>query len=192
MSRTCAITLGLGILLTGCAFARREGTRDPFRNPLFTERYYEELVESMVNLSLYHHPLLKEPKKQNAVDRARRTALQRSMEAEKTQHEGMRGAFIPMEEYTKGIALLVGEYLYFSTDFVATPGPSLHLYLSTVVDPRDDSFPDATAIDLGPLQNPYGAQEYRVSLRENLPLYRTVALWDTSLEYLHSFAQLSK
>ena len=97
-----------------------------------------------------------------------------------------------MEEYARGTALLTGNTLYLSPDFEGTPGLSLHLFLTTAVDPRDVEFPDADAIDLGPLKSAYGAQEFAANLPLNQVLYRTVILWDAALERLVSFAQLSE
>ncbi|MBI1934776.1 hypothetical protein HYS30_03875, partial [Candidatus Peregrinibacteria bacterium] len=92
----------------------------------------------------------------------------------------------------RGMALLSGNTLYLSPDFEGTPGISLHLFLTTVVDPRDVKFPDADVVDLGPLKSAYGAQAFPATLPLNPILYRTAVLWDTALERLIAFAQLSE
>jgi hypothetical protein len=52
-------------------------------------------------------------------------------------------------------------------------------------------FPDASSTDLGPIQSPYGAQEYAVA---ELPAGggRTAVLWDSALEQIIAFAQLGR
>jgi hypothetical protein len=82
--------------------------------------------------------------------------------------------------------------LYLSSDFVSKPGTNLHVYLTTVVDPRDGSFPDPTAIDLGAIQTVYGAQQFAVPKQEKPELLRTFVLWDKGFNRLYGFAQLTK
>lgn len=65
------------------------------------------------------------------------------------------------------------------------------MYVSNAVDPRDVNFPDDTAIDLGQLESPYGMQRYSVpGAEEEVQQYRTVVLFDKSLERIYGFAQL--
>ena len=99
---------------------------------------------------------------------------------------------MPINEYAKGDFLYIDDTLYVGTLFEIDPLPGLHVYLTTVVDPRDVEFPDDTAMDLGPIQTAYGAHAYEVPSVENPLLYRTVVLWDNELGRLHSFAQLNK
>jgi len=191
--RRTLIGLSLLITLTGCRPAVSKMQQyDPFDNPLYAKRYYDELLENLVSLSLHKDPMLQEKGKEKIVDRARRNALAKVQETKQKQQGGTKGVFIPMEEYARGTALLTGNTLYLSPDFEGTPGLSLHLFLTTAVDPRDVEFPDADAIDLGPLKSAYGAQEFAANLPLNQVLYRTVILWDAALERLVSFAQLSE
>ncbi|MBI4129653.1 hypothetical protein HY464_03090 [Candidatus Peregrinibacteria bacterium] len=191
--RRTLIGFSLFISLTGC-LPRGSKTQqhDPFDNPLYAKRYYDELLENLVSLSLHKDPMLQEKGKEKIIEHARRAAIAKGQEAGRKQQVGTKGAFIPMEEYVRGMALLSGNTLYLSPDFEATPGLSLRLFLTTVVDPRDMKFPDADAIDLGPLKNAYGAQEFAANLPLSPILYRTAVLFDTALERLVSFAQLSE
>jgi hypothetical protein len=104
----------------------------------------------------------------------------------------MEGNMIPIGDFAKGDVLYVQGALYFGTLFEIDPLPDLHVFLTTVVDPREVTFPDATAMDLGLLQSAYGAQTYAVPEVDNPLLYRTVVLWDTEFGRLHSFGQLAK
>lgn len=165
---------------------------DLMENPLYAKRYYDELLENLVSLSIHQNPLLQEKGKEKKIEQARRDAIIKAREAEKKQQSGTKGTFIPMEEYARGMALLAGNTLYLSSDFEVTPGISLHLFLTTSVDPRDTMFPDHSAIDLGPLQSAFGAQTFATNLPANPILYRTAVLWDTALERLVGFAQLSE
>lgn len=180
------------LILGGCIPVGQDASDNLMENPLYAKRYYDELAENLVSLSIHNDPLLQEKGKEKKVERARHDALTNAQEAERRQRSGTQGAFIPIEEYARGRALLIGNNLYLSTDFEVLPGLSLHLFLTTVVDPRDGVFPDPDAVDIGPLKNMYGAQEFPIQLPKDPILYRTLVLWDTTLERLVSFAQLSK
>jgi len=180
-------------LLVGCS---SRGTHqfileEQLKNPLFAEWYYEELTQRMVELEIKQDPLLKDERKKVASDATRREALQKAKEAGKKQLQGMLGSLISILEETTGEVLYVDDAVYFGPDFFATPGISMHVFLTTVVDPRDVTFPDETAMDLGPMQSPYDTGAYPVPPVENPLLFRTVVLLDTTLNRIHGFAQLS-
>lgn len=180
-------------LLGGCLPTdQRVPENDLMENPLYAKRYYDELAENLVSLSIHKNPLLQEKGKEKTVEHVRREALVQGRKTEQELLSGTKGAFIPMEEYAQGIAFLDSHALYLSSDFEVTPGISLHLFLTTAVDPRDTLFPDPNAIDLGPLKSAYGAQSFAANLPANPILFRTAVLWDTALERLVSFAQLSE
>lgn len=179
-------------LLTACGTEQRSATLESLlENPLFAEQYAEEIVDSMVQIKLAEDPLLEEAGKEAVIDEVRQNWHQRGNEAKDLQRTGRQGFFIPVREIVQGEVLVKDDILYFGPNFTAVPGPALHLYLTTAVDPRDVEFPDETAIDLGLLQSPYGAQQYRLPSLENPLHYRTVVLWDSSLERVHGFVQLS-
>lgn len=182
------------IVLGGCIpVGQRTPEYDLMENPLYAKRYYDELLENLVSLSLHKDPFLQEKDREKKVEHARRDALTKAREAEQKQRSGTQGTFIPMEEYAQGTAFLDGHTLYLSSDFAVTPGISLHLFLTTNVDPRDAPFPDPDAIDLGPLKSAYGTQDFAANLpAKNPTLYRTAVLWDSALERLVAFAQLSE
>lgn len=193
LSRRALLVAALVLTLGGCLPTEQaHKEQDPLQNPLYAERYYDELAESLVSLSIHKDPLLQDKGKEKKVEQARRDALIKAREAEQKQRSGTKGTFIPMEEYAQGVVFLNSHTLYLSSDFEVTPGISLHLFLTTAVDPRDATFPDPDAIDLGPLQRTYGAQAFPVNLPANPILYRTAVLWDQTLERLVSFAQLSE
>lgn len=162
-------------------------------NPLYAKRYYDELVENLVSITIHSDPVLQKKGMAKTVERARRDAIAKAQEAEKRQRSGIQGTFIPMEEYTRGTAFLSGFTLYLSPDFEVTPGLSPHLFLTTAVDPRDVSFPDTEAVDLGHIPSAYGAQAFTVPTPptgQEAPPFRTAVIFDTALERLVSFAQL--
>lgn len=190
--RHILIDMSALLILGGCIPVGQDASDNLMENPLYAKRYYDELAENLVSLSIHNDPLLQEKGREKKVERARHDALTKAQEAERRQRSGTQGAFIPMEEYAQGRALLIGNNLYLSPDFEVMPGLSLHLFLTTVVDPRDEVFPDLDAVDIGPLKSVYGAQEFSTQLPKDPTLYRTAVLWDTTLERLVSFAQLSK
>ncbi len=192
--------LALPLLLSGCGNSigipeRDTSLNDLLRNPLYAEHYYDDLTEHMVNLSLHQDPILLVPSIQKTVDRTRSRSLQHATLAKKAQDQGSRGSFLSDRSLVSGEALFLHNILYFGPTFNATPGPSLSVYLTTTIDPRDAAFPDPTAVRVGGVHNHYGAQSYAVAA-EKLPTgtgttLRTVVLFDDELELLYGFAQLS-
>lgn len=194
MKHAPLLTLALGTLLLG-ACNTGNGSADLqslLENPLFAERYAEEMVDRMVEYKIQNDPMLEDPAKAAAIEEARTTWLTEGRKARERQREGFMGHIISINEYATGEALYVENTIYLDTTFATVPGPGLHLFLTTVVDPRDVEFPDATAMDIGLLQSPYGAQQYSVEPVSDPQLLRTLVLWDVKLGRLYGFAQLSK
>ncbi|PIP65325.1 hypothetical protein COU77_02875 [Candidatus Peregrinibacteria bacterium CG10_big_fil_rev_8_21_14_0_10_49_16] len=179
-------------ILTACTTASSNSTSAiDLHNPLVAKRYYDELVENMVLLTLNKDPLLEDSAANRLIERTRREGLEQARTASMLQLEGKAATLLPMEVFLQGRTLLTKTHLFFSPDTEITPGIDLHVLLTTVVDPRDADFPDATAMDLGLLQNPYGAQTYELAEPiEDLDLIRSVVIWDTALSRLHGFGQL--
>ena len=164
------------------------------RNPLYAEYYYDDLTQQMVNLALKGDPILNEPRIQQLVDRTRNRSLEHANEAIDAQFEGSMGLFISERELVGGEVLVHNNTLYFGPNFNAAPGPSLEVFLTTVLDPRDAEFPDDSAVNLGLLQNQYGTQSVSIPdhPRTGTGRLKTVVLWDTELDLLYGFAQLEK
>lgn len=160
------------------------------QNPLFAEAYGDLLSERMTNLIIQNDPLLQESGKTSLVDKANSRAVSLAKEATAKQREGLTGEFIGDKEFTKGEVLLLGDTLYLGPTFETSPGTELHLYLTTVVDPRDVTFPDPSSVDIGPLQSIWSDQWYAVPEDGADFVFRSVVLWDKELERLYGFAQL--
>ena len=198
MKRYAPIIATTCLLLAGCtepSLPTGQANPNPetlMGNPLFVERYAEELVNSMAEMKIQNDPILGEFGKEAIIDSTRVFWTEQTKEARRKQLEGRSGIFIPAEEFVKGEVLFLGSTLFFDTLFEVIPGPELHVYLTTVVDPRDIAFPDTTAIDLGIIQSAYGAQSYEIPVLENPMSYRTIVLWDTQLERMYGFAQISE
>ena len=181
------------LLLVACS----KGTYTPdqealLENPLFLEIYAEQLVDTMVNLEIYEDPITEDEDKMKIVESTRKYWFTKSKEARKTQRQGSKGSFTTMKEYSEGEVLFLDNAVYFGPSFVTSPGPSLHAFLTVTVDPRDIEFPDITAIDLGEIRVPFGAQAFIIEEEIEDPIkYRTVVLWDTDLDRLYGFSQLS-
>ncbi len=167
---------------------------DALKNPLFAERYYEDMMQHMVNLVINNDPLTKDPETMEIVDDLRNDSLNKAQEANARQAQGLSGIVISNDEYAFGEMLLLNNTLYVSPDFTVAPGPALHMYLTTVIDPHDETFPDETALALGPLKNPYGIQSYEVpaSDAETQPAYATAVIWDETFKRVYGFVQLRK
>ncbi|TSC79153.1 MAG: hypothetical protein G01um101425_790 [Candidatus Peregrinibacteria bacterium Gr01-1014_25] len=186
------IALLLGLLaLAGCAGGARTSAslEQKLANPLFAEYYFDDLVEQLVQLDIQNDPVLDDARKKSIVEGARRDGLQRAKDATKKQQEGSMGNFVPAKGFAQGEALAVDGRLYFSPAFLTVPSPALHVFVTNVVDPRDVEFPDDSARDLGLIVSPYAEQDYVLPESEK-PIH-TVVLFDTALDRVIGFAQLS-
>jgi len=190
MKRTLLLAATTALVLVGCGNSPSATTNDLLNNPLFAERYAEELVNYLVDLEVYEHPASKDEAKKQIIESEREKWMEVGRVAKEKQRQGGEGGFIGDTSEVFGEALYLNNTLYLSTTFESSPGPNLHMYLTQGVDPRD-GFPEEDMIDLGPLQSAYGAQEYAVPEVDNPMLYRTVVLYDADLELLYGFAQLS-
>ncbi len=187
-----SLLLALPLLLSACA-PHTSGSvtlDDNLKNPLFAHRYYIELVDQMVNFELTNDPILKEAGKKAAIDDARIKGTKLAQDTALLNQKGLRGTIQSEKDQAAGSVLLLDNTLYFGTDFITSPGPSLHVYLTTVIDPRQVHFPDATAIDLGPVQNPYGAQAFTLPKTDKPVNFHSLTLWDNALGTSYGFAQL--
>lgn len=201
MKRFLAPLLVSSLALSACGNAvglptRDEALKDHLRNPLYAEFYYDDLTEQMMNLALQEDPILEDSGIRAIVDRTRTRSLEHSSLATKAQIEGGRGRFISDRSLASGEALLLDGILYVGPTFDSAPGPGLSMYLTTALDPRDQEFPDSTAVRLGTVKNQYGAHAYEVP-EHTLPAgtgsrLRTAVLWDDELGLLYGFAQLAR
>ena len=179
------------LVLSACS---SEGTSisEQNRNPLTASRYGDELADSMANLIIQEDPAAKDPELRKVIESEIARGKSIGEDARAIQRNGWLGGLIGIKGQVSGYALYLPDELYLSSDFMSTPGPSLRVYLTTVVDPRDVAFPDPTAIDIGSLQSVYGAQVYRVPAQQEPRKFRTFVIYDTRLEMIYGFAQLSR
>jgi len=161
-------------------------------NPLTASRYGDELADAMANYIINNDPIIEDPEMRTLIESEIERGKDISAAAREIQSESSLGAIIGLKAATTGFALYHENTLYFSSDFSTSPGASLHVYLTTIVDPRDVEFPDSTAIDLGSLQAIYGPQQYSVPSQKEEDKLRTFVLFDTKLTMIYGFAQLSK
>lgn len=180
------------VSLTACSQTQYAPDQEALlQNPLYLEMYAENMVDTMVNLEIYEDPILEEEGKKAYVDNVKEQWLAKAKEARALQRQGSKGTMVPMKEYVEGEVLYVNGQLHLSPYFFTTPGPSLHVFLSKAVDPRDVLFPDETAIDLGQLTVPMAAQTFAVPATDKPAEYLSVTLWDTELNRLYGFAQIA-
>lgn len=193
--RTSRIFLLSTLILAACnaspaATSGEYALRDRLQNPLFAERYWAEMVERMADFVRTGHPLSKDPVASAVMEAERTRGLARLADARKKKEGGLSGSFFKVTDDVQGAVLLVGSTLSFGTEFLAYPEPEQHVYLTTVVDPRETEFPDATSVDLGELESPYGAQQYAIPEGRMDPRFRTVVLYDRQLKVITAIAQL--
>lgn len=162
-------------------------------NPLFAETYADHLVDRMTDFAIRNDAILEDGGKRDAIEEARTWGLDVAKEATRKQREGYIGHFVEVRQQAEGEVLYLTNVLYLSPTFFIAPGPSLRIFLSKSIDPREATeFPDEGSIDLGRLESPYGAQQYRVPETEHPEEYKTVVLYDIELGLIYGFAQLSR
>jgi len=181
----------LGLFVSACSGVGKTSIDAENQNPLTASRYGDELADTLTNLIILKDPIAEEERMKENIQADIKKAKRLSDEARERMANGSMGTFISIQEETYGFAAFTEEKLYLASDFFTDPGPSLHVYLTTVVDPRDVQFPDETAIDLGVIQSTYGAQTYSVPGEGDAKLLRTAVLYDTTLKRIFGFAQLS-
>lgn len=162
------------------------------QNPLTASRYGDELADTMANFIISDDPIIKDAATRKLIENEIARGKDIATSAREIVGDGLFGGIISIKADVMGYALLADNVLYLSSDFISDPGASLHVYLTTVVDPRDVAFPDATAIDLGSLQATYGPQQYDVPVHDDPNAIRTFVLYDTKLKIIYGFAQISK
>ncbi len=189
-----ASVIGICLTLAACGGnTERTSVDQENKNPLTASRYGDELADAMANLVIQDDPAAKDPAMRKVIDAEIARGKKIGIDARAVQAKGLKGFIIPVREEVQGNVLYFEDMFYLSSDFITKPGPALHVFLTTAVDPRDiASFPDTTALDLGEVQNAYGAQSYAVPTQENPALYRTFVLFDLKLKRIYGFAQISK
>lgn len=185
------ITASSIIALTGCGASKSTDLQSNLQNPLYAEQYYDAQVENMVNLLIGSGELLRDPSIKKAIDDARIEGLRLAKAATDIQSTGKIGAIASDTEEARGEVLLINGSLYTGPEFRIWPGVDVRLYLSTVIDPRDVTFPDETAIEIGRIHTAFGSTSYDVSaaLAKTEGL-RTVVFYDAILKRMLGFAQL--
>jgi hypothetical protein len=155
MRKPLILTVILPILLVGCGSTMSAG--DPMGNPLYAERYHDDMVEQMVDLVLQNDPLTKDDAMSDIIEDTRVDSLRAAEDANDEQDPGLHGQIVSDFEYAIGEVLLLDGTLYIGPDFETKPGPDLHAYLTDALDPRDaGTFPSAATVDLGTVKNNYG------------------------------------
>ncbi len=186
------LATGCLLTLTACTAPMSRNLQTRLENPLFAERYAEELLDSLSDVYIREEPVLKDETKKANIEQALSYWRSVAADARIKERKGLIGSLTSVLEDTSGHVLLDEKTLWFGTNFLGTPGINLRVMLSTGVDPREGEFPDADAVDLGQLQSPYSDQSFSLpEMKVPWDSYRTVVLWDASAGRLHGFAQMS-
>lgn len=192
MRKTLPLLLVSALTLSACGNGS-SADADLLKNPLYAEFYYDDLVETMVQIQLNDPEAVEaDGDLSKILEDVRQNGLAQSRKANDAQDGGTRGILVEVTIFAQGEALLVNDTLYFGPDFGVASGPSLRLFLTKAVDPREPgAFPAADDIEIGALRTPYGAQQYAVP-EADPAAYRTLVIYDTKLKKLYAFAQLAE
>ncbi|MCF7844760.1 MAG: DM13 domain-containing protein [Kiritimatiellales bacterium] len=194
MKRFLTISV-LSLLIAACSPQSKNLSMtlaERLQNPLFAEQYAKMMVGRLTELAIDKDPILENEEKRKMIEDTKNTWMEADREARRIQREGTKAELIGVKEYLVGEILILNHMLYFGPTFETDPGPGLSIVLSEVVDPREVEFPDATSINIGPLNSPYGQQRYALDKTIDISVLRTIALWDTELDRLYGFGQLYK
>lgn len=186
MKHSHALVLISVALFAGCG----QKQLAPENNTLLQSQRLEELADTLANIIITQEPASKDDAMREMITKEIAKAKEALAVEQAAQKNGLSGPFLSVMEAVQGNVLLQNGTLYFSSDFYSRPGVSLHLYLTTAVDPRDVTFPDVSAVDLGEITYPFGPMAFAVQ-GKNAENMRTAVLWDTKLKRLYGFAQLS-
>ncbi len=190
MRRTLFFALGASLVLAACSGAPSARTADPLQNPLVAKQHFDDLGQVMVDILMNDQAeLAKDGARKSYVEQLKDQATARSKQETAKILTGRSGTFLPAKQAVAGTALLLDGTLYVGVDFATDPGPALRLMLTKAVDPRDVTFPDASALNLGLLRAEFGAQSYAVPKEGE---YNAAVLYDTRLKRIYGFAQLGK
>ncbi len=192
MTHSRLAILGSGLLfLSACSAPKSADLKTLLQNPLYAERYYDSQVDHMVDLIIDSGALLQDPSVKEVIDNARVEGLKLAREATTLQTQGKIGGIISDTEEVMGEALILNNVLYIGPAFQLLPGIDTRLYLSEMIDPRESTFPDETAVEIGGFNTAFGASTYELSVSgENLEKVRSLVFYDRGLNRIVGFAQM--
>ncbi len=162
-------------------------------NPLAAEEEATALGQVMVKMIVEDKAELQKNDLFDEVDRMRLEAGEQIERATKERKNGLLGQFVPHKQIALGFVLVrpTAGMIFTGTTFESDPGPDLHLFGSTLVDPRAEAFPSAESVDLGTMGFTYGAQTMKFDPKLWNQDFRTIVLYDLKLKRIYGFAQLS-
>lgn len=194
------IVLGLvGLLLVGCTPAQpgQQGLEVWDKNPLMAEAIADQMIEFVTLLQIRAHERkqpIKDPAVLRAIDETFVEARRTLDRAQKQQEEGKLGAFHGVQDvFVQGEVLLHHESLYFGYNFDTDVVPGMRVLLAQHVAPTtEEELKSEPTIDLGPIKNIIGPQEYHVGAlsADDWNLYRTVVLYSPPMKRILGFAQI--
>ncbi len=177
-------------VLTACGDARvaYPNREDIERNPLYVYAKNSLQVQYITNLEA------KEPNMSGALKTPKLQALRAAQDSQALIQEGWLGTFVRgQDDDVTGSVVLIDGWMHIGPSFLMTPGIDMHVYLTQAIDPMEGTFPDETAVEVGPLVTAFGLQS--LPLPAGLTLdgtYRTVVLYDAAVKRVLGFAQLEK
>lgn len=181
------------LLLSACGRAvQTTNIREALQNPLFAEMYAEELIGRLTNLEIAADPQFSDKKVLTYAENTKAEWQKIAKEASQKKWDGQSGQFTALNstEFIGGHALLYKQILYTSPTFFVVPAPTIHVYASSNVDPRDSTFPAADDVLIDVLPTPYGAQSINAAAAPKQT--RTIVLFDPDLKRILGFAQLDE
>lgn len=177
------------LALAACTASGQMSLDDFLQNPLYADRYYEDLAVHMADFTIQNDPLMQDAEMKDIVEQTRLDALEKAKEIDAIMKEGIVGGFMSDTDEVWGRTLLIGNTLYFSPDFITAPGIDLHVYLSPRSDPRQPDFPGEQDLDLGTITSAYSSHSITVpddAVKDGT--LQTVVLYDKALKRIYGFS----
>jgi hypothetical protein len=115
---------------------------------------------------------------------------------ELTAVELNRGNFTEIDAVHKGKGEAIlyqisdGTGLLRFENFEVTNGPDLHVFLTTVADPRSEDWHNGQELDLGSLKGNIGSQNYEIPAEVDLSQYKSVIIYCVPFRVTFSTASL--
>lgn len=167
------------------------------RNPLMAEAIADQMIEFVTLLQIRANERkqpIRDPAVLRAIDETFVEARRILERAEREQDEGKKGMFHGVGDVSvEGEVLLHGQTLYFGVNFATDVAPAMRVILAQHVAPgTEEELKSEPTIDLGPLKNIIGPQEYEVGplSAEEWNLYRTVTIVSPPIKRVMGYAQI--
>lgn len=180
-------------ILTGCTVqipTDNVALQQRLENPLFAERYSEDLNDRLVYIQINDEAINTNDDLMKTIDATKDKWQKVSDDASQKRFEGKYAPFnfLSNTDFVQGSALYYNGVLYLSSDLDIRATEDVSLYVSSKPDPRIGEFPSAEDTFVTVLESPFGAQRYETPIDPDA--IKSFVLYDPMLKRIMSFGQV--